>query len=142
MASKTVRKKTTTVKKVKTSSSSSSSDVDIENCRLSPNEIVEVRQKLLSWYDANRRKLPWRGDAPPYNSSLLDDGNDAAPQADQSTKMEVSAYGTWVSEVMLQQTRVDTVIKYYLKWMEKFPTLQALASATKEEVVISRYING
>jgi adenine-specific DNA glycosylase len=50
------------------------------------------------------------------------------------TPNPVSAYGTWVSEVMLQQTRVDTVIDYWLKWMAKFPTPAALSQATPEEV--------
>jgi A/G-specific adenine glycosylase len=46
----------------------------------------------------------------------------------------VSAYGTWVSEVMLQQTRVETVVAYYTKWMALFPTVQALAEASPEAV--------
>ena len=47
---------------------------------------------------------------------------------------EQSAYGTWVSEIMLQQTRVEAVIPYWLQWMEAFPTPQALAQATEEQV--------
>ena len=43
-------------------------------------------------------------------------------------------YATWVSEIMLQQTRVETVIRYFLTWMERFPTIEALASASAEEV--------
>lgn len=46
----------------------------------------------------------------------------------------MSAYGTWVSEVMLQQTRVETVVDYYVKWMTLFPTPQALAEASLEQV--------
>ena len=46
----------------------------------------------------------------------------------------VSAYGTWVSEVMLQQTRVETVVEYYQRWMKLFPDLEALAAASPEEV--------
>lgn len=46
------------------------------------------------------------------------------------TPPPMSAYGTWISEIMLQQTRVETVIPYWLKWMKKFPTVQDLASAT------------
>lgn len=42
--------------------------------------------------------------------------------------------GVWVSEIMLQQTRVATVIPYYEKWLAKWPTVQALAGATQEEV--------
>lgn len=51
-----------------------------------------------------------------------------------SEPVKVSAYGVWVSEVMLQQTRVDTVIDYWVKWMDHFPTLEALASADIEEI--------
>ena len=51
-----------------------------------------------------------------------------------TTKREVTAYGVWVSEIMLQQTRVEAVIPYYLKWMQSFPTVHALANATPEEV--------
>ena len=46
----------------------------------------------------------------------------------------VTGYSVWVSEIMLQQTRVEAVIKYYLKWMESFPTVYDLANATEEEV--------
>eukprot|EP00970_Alexandrium_tamarense_P020133 scaffold14882_cov193-Alexandrium_tamarense.AAC.3 len=47
---------------------------------------------------------------------------------------KVTAYGVWVSEIMLQQTRVESVIPYYLKWMDKFPTVHDLANASEEEV--------
>jgi A/G-specific adenine glycosylase len=47
---------------------------------------------------------------------------------------QVSAYGVWVSEIMLQQTRVEAVIPYYLKWMQSFPTVESLANATPEQV--------
>ena len=56
---------------------------------------------LLAWYDVHRRVLPWRE--------------------------EVSPYRTWVSEIMLQQTRVETVIPYFLRFMADFPTVEALA---------------
>lgn len=71
---------------------------------------------LLTWYDAHARVLPWR--TPPGQ----------APAAD-------SAYHTWVSEIMLQQTRVETVIGYYARFLERFPTLAALASAPEDEVL-------
>lgn len=66
-----------------------------------------------------------------------DDDNDlrSSKKSDNITeKREVSAYGVWVSEIMLQQTRVEAVIPYYLKWMERFPTVQSLANASPEEV--------
>lgn len=68
---------------------------------------------LVAWYSISRRQMPWRGD-PPGGSR--------------------SAYGTWVSEVMLQQTRVETVIAYWLRWMERFPDVQTLAAASPDEV--------
>jgi A/G-specific adenine glycosylase len=64
---------------------------------------------LLNWYQHNARPLPWRGQADPY--------------------------AVWVSEIMLQQTRVETVIPYYQRWMERFPTIAALAEAEQQEVL-------
>ncbi|WP_308638338.1 A/G-specific adenine glycosylase [Paenibacillus silvisoli] len=65
--------------------------------------------ELLNWYLANKRDLPWRKNRDPYR--------------------------VWVSEIMLQQTRVDTVIPYYERFMEKFPTAAALAEAPEPEVL-------
>ncbi len=64
---------------------------------------------LLNWYRQSARSLPWRG--------------------------HVGPYAIWVSEIMLQQTRVETVIPYYIRWMERFPTVQALADAELQEVL-------
>lgn len=64
---------------------------------------------LLDWYVQHARRLPWRG--------------------------KCDAYAIWVSEVMLQQTRVETVIPYYERWMERFPTLADLANASQQEVL-------
>jgi A/G-specific adenine glycosylase len=72
-----------------------------------------LRARLLAWYDANRRDLPWRatpGEAP-------------------------DPYRVWLSEVMLQQTRVETVRPYYERWLDRFPTVQALAEASLDEVL-------
>jgi A/G-specific adenine glycosylase len=66
-------------------------------------------RELLAWYRVSKRDLPWRINRDPYR--------------------------IWVSEIMLQQTRVDTVIPYYYRFMEKFPTIQALAEAPEEEVL-------
>jgi len=78
--------------------------------------ILTVEQKkekygidLLEWYFHIQRDLPWRQNHDPYR--------------------------IWVSEIMLQQTRVDTVIPYYNTFMEKFPTVKALAEAPEEEVL-------
>ena len=81
-------------------------------------EIIRCRLLLIKWYEENRRLLPWRGDTLP--------GFPSPPLP--------SPYGIWVSEIMLQQTRVDTVIKYWNKWMIKYPTIQDLATATPDEV--------
>lgn len=70
---------------------------------------VVLRRRLLEFYDERRRDLPWRGEDDPYR--------------------------VWVSEVMLQQTRVDTVIPYYRRWMERFPSLDDLADASREQVL-------
>lgn len=75
------------------------------------------REELLKFYYSKRRLLPWRGDT-----------------VDGIVPPSPSAYGTWVSEIMLQQTRVETVISYWHRWMEKFPTIQKLAEATQEDV--------
>ena len=69
--------------------------------------------RLLSWYDRHRRDLPWR--APP--------GRRADP------------YAVWLSEIMLQQTVVKTVIPYYRRFLERWPTVEALAAAPREEVL-------
>ena len=103
----------------------------------------EMRSALLEWYGQNRRRLPWRGDPPPYNGSTAGINSaaasaPAAPAAPASTPATpvapVSAYGVWVSEIMCQQTRVEAVIPYWLAWMEAFPTVEALAAAGDEEV--------
>ena len=66
--------------------------------------------RLLNWYNKNKRILPWR-------------------------LRGLSPYAVWVSEIMLQQTRVETVIPYYEKWLRLFPTVQALAKASEHDVL-------
>ena len=83
--------------------------------------IASLRSDLLTWYRSSRRKLPWRGDGP--------DGTPPVP---------VSPYATWVSEVMLQQTRVEAVIDHYTKWMARFPTVKDLADAPVEVCIPCR----
>ncbi|KMQ94550.1 a g-specific adenine glycosylase [Lasius niger] len=68
---------------------------------------------LLKWYDQNGRTLPWR--------------------AEKSAKTD--PYHVWLSEIMLQQTGVKTVIDYYHKFLTKWPTIQAFAQASEEEVM-------
>ena len=64
---------------------------------------------LLSWYDRCRRILPWREDPQPYH--------------------------VWLSEIMLQQTRVEAVKKYYDRWMESLPDVKALAEVPDDELM-------
>jgi A/G-specific adenine glycosylase len=70
-----------------------------------------LSSKLLAWYNTNKRTLPWRGHA------------------------QRSAYAVWVSEIMLQQTRVETVIPYFEKWMRLFPDVKALAKTSEHDVL-------
>lgn len=70
-----------------------------------------LSSKLLNWYRLNKRTLPWRDQ----------------PRADP--------YAVWVSEIMLQQTRVETVIPYFERWMKLFPTVAALAKASEQRVL-------
>ncbi|HYJ08135.1 MAG TPA: A/G-specific adenine glycosylase [Polyangiaceae bacterium] len=68
-----------------------------------------IRERLLVWYESQRRDLPWRRTRDPY--------------------------AIWVSEVMLQQTQVKTVLGYYERWMQRFPTVTALAAAAEADVL-------
>lgn len=69
----------------------------------------QIRGRLLAWFDAHRRNLPWRRTSDPYR--------------------------IWVSEIMLQQTQVDRVIGYYERFVAAFPTVEALAEAPVDDVL-------
>lgn len=71
--------------------------------------LPELQQALLAWFDANARPLPWRRHYTPYE--------------------------VWISEIMLQQTQMERGVSYFLRWMERFPDLPALAAASEEEVL-------
>ncbi|CAN0897467.1 Adenine DNA glycosylase [Linum grandiflorum] len=96
---------------------------DIEDL-FSEEETHKIRGFMLKWYDGNQRELPWR--------RRKEEGNPT--EACGKEEKEKRAYGVWVSEVMLQQTRVQTVIDYYNRWMAKWPTVELLAQASLEEV--------
>ena len=64
---------------------------------------------ILSWYAKNKRNLPWRGHPDPY--------------------------AIWVSEIMLQQTRVEAVIPYFEHWMARFPSIHDLAMSSEQDVL-------
>lgn len=76
-----------------------------------PDALPSFRSALLGFYDSIARPLPWRGTRDPY--------------------------AIWVSEVMAQQTRVETVVPYYKRWLERYPTVQALAEAPLDDVLKS-----
>ena len=69
----------------------------------------ETAELLLSWYDEKKRDLPWRKNHDPYR--------------------------IWVSEIMLQQTRVEAVIGYYERFLDRFPNVFALAQAPENELL-------
>lgn len=92
---------------------------------MKPLQIATFQKNLLAWYRKNARKLPWR--RPPNGWR--------AGRRGFSGGHEIDPYKIWVSEIMLQQTQVKTVIPYYEKWIEKFPTVAALAKAPLEDVL-------
>src|SRR5215831_12472855 len=69
----------------------------------------DFQETLLGWYDAHARNLPWRKSRDPYR--------------------------VWVSEIMLQQTRVAAVIEHYHEFLRRFPTVQKLAAAREASVL-------
>src|SRR5579875_1072446 len=72
-------------------------------------DTAAFRKSLSAWYRQNARDLPWRRTRDPY--------------------------AIWVSEIMLQQTRVAAVVEYYQRFIEQFPTMEALAAAPEERVL-------
>lgn len=77
--------------------------------RIDATRVRRIRRKLLAWYDRARRDLPWRRSGDPY--------------------------AIWLSESMLQQTQVATVIPYYNRFLSRFPTVQSLAAADLDDVL-------
>ncbi len=77
--------------------------------RLNSSSLRRLRRELLVWYEQNRRDLPWRKNSDPYR--------------------------VWVSEIMLQQTRVEAVLDHYERFLRRFPTVEALAAAREPSVL-------
>ena len=69
----------------------------------------DICRHLLAWYDGNKRDLPWRSTSEPYD--------------------------IWISEIILQQTRVAQGYDYFVRFIERFPTVEALAAASEDEVM-------
>ncbi len=81
-----------------------------KNIALPPKALrEEVSKALLAWFEVHQRTLPWRSDPAPYR--------------------------VWISEIMLQQTRVATVLPYFARWMERFPDVESLAEAELEDAL-------
>lgn len=82
----------------------------VRHAPLTTSRRLAIRRALLRWYDGHRRDLPWR-------------------------RREGDAYAQWVAEIMLQQTRVETVLAYYERFLKRFPDVAALARAAPQEVL-------
>ena len=76
---------------------------------LAISSVRAMRRRLLLWYQKNKRDLPWRRTRDPYR--------------------------IWISEIMLQQTRVAAVIPYYERFLARFPDVAALAAAPEQELL-------
>lgn len=81
----------------------------VKKTQTSKSGLAEIPAPLLDWYGKNARALPWRENAEPYR--------------------------VWVSEIMLQQTRVEAVIPYYLRFMDALPTIEVLAGVDEARLM-------
>ena len=70
---------------------------------------IDLSKKLIKWYSTNKRDLPWRKTKDPYF--------------------------VWVSEIILQQTRIETGIRYYLNFTKKYPNVKSLARSSKQQLL-------
>ena len=77
--------------------------------KLPPKTIAAFHRDLVRWFKRRRRSFPWRANRTPYR--------------------------VWISELMLQQTRADTVVPYFQRFMKRFPSLRALARAPRQDVL-------
>ena len=73
---------------------------------LKAKDLEDLQQSLLKWFKEHQRKLPWRENYEPYQ--------------------------VWISEIMLQQTQVKTMLPFYRRWMEALPGIQEVAEADEE----------
>ena len=85
-------------------------------------ETAVLSTALLAWWERHGRGgIPWK---------QLPGGARPAPEQD------LDPYGIWIAEVMLQQTQLQVVLPYWQRWMQSFPTLQALAAADEQAVLL------
>ncbi len=104
------------VRKQRADQSSNAKTKNLSSVEVAPPSFVldeevvrSLRRSLLIWYASQGRSLPWRQTQDPY--------------------------AIWVSEIMLQQTQVKTVVPYYKRWLQAFPTVEALAAAEQQTVL-------
>lgn len=76
---------------------------------MSPTKDARIQEKLIRWFESEKRNLPWREHYDPY--------------------------AVWISEIMLQQTQVKTVLPYFDRWMRRFPDVRAVAEAPEEAIL-------
>src|SRR5213593_581836 len=88
---------------------SAPSAMDRQRVPVTRGDILQFRRRLLRWYDRHKRDLPWRQDR--------------------------DAYRVWLSEIMLQQTRVAAVLEHYREFVRRFPSVQRLARARESSVL-------
>ncbi len=81
----------------------------VESSVLCEEDIAAIQQRLLSWFTANKRDLPWRTSYIPYH--------------------------VWIAEIMGQQTQMDRVVDYFLRWMNKFPDIADVARASEQQIL-------
>ncbi|TPX61084.1 hypothetical protein PhCBS80983_g01329 [Powellomyces hirtus] len=95
---------------------------------VSAEETEQLRAALLRWYDQEQREMPWRTPCGTKAVEVL--AREGPVEAVEGQR----AYEVWISEIMLQQTQVATVIPYYRRWLAKWPTIHDLAAADGEDV--------
>ncbi|EFC39602.1 predicted protein [Naegleria gruberi] len=93
----------------------------------SHDERGHIWRNLINWYDNNKKDLPWR--------KTIKSADDEDDDVKATEELHQRAYEVLVSEIMLQQTQVETVKTYFLKWMKRFPTVKDLADATVDDAV-------
>ena len=76
---------------------------------MSKYELGALTEPLLSWYEKNKRSMPWREDPTPYH--------------------------VWISEIMLQQTRIEAVMGYYARFLDRLPDIASLAGVPDDELM-------
>ncbi len=91
-------------------------------------KLLSDKAQLVKWYHKNKRTFPWRENSRQENSRQENNKKSL-----QNTTLQ--AYAIWISEIMLQQTTVQTVIPYYHRFLKKFPNIEALAKAPLKEVI-------